>query len=59
MKALEKGVYLKSIENMPIRERIARAKYIEEEKIQDIEQIRTDLKEEINKLIEEGGILDA
>ena len=59
MKALEKGVYLKSIENMPIRERIARAKYIEEEKIQDIEQIRTDLKEEINKLIEEAGILDA
>ena len=49
----------KTIENMPIRERIARAKYIEEEKMQDIEKIRQDLEIEIDKLIEEGGILDA
>ena len=59
LKALEKGVYFKTIENMPIRERIARAKYIEEEKMEDIEVIRQDLEIEIDKLIEKGGILDA
>ena len=59
LKALEKGVYFKTIENMPIRERIARAKYIEEEKMEDIEAIRQDLEIEIDKLIEKGGILDA
>jgi V/A-type H+-transporting ATPase subunit A len=59
MKALDKGVYLKDIENMPIREKIARAKYIEEENLDQIDAISTELESDINKLIEEGGILDA
>ncbi len=56
MKALEKGVYLKDIEHMPVRENIARSKYIEEDKI---DEISVELTQAINKLIEEGGILDA
>ncbi|WP_422484867.1 V-type ATP synthase subunit A [Gudongella sp. DL1XJH-153] len=59
MKALEKGVYLKDIEHMPVREKIARSKYIDEEELQKIDEISVELNEEINKLIEEGGILDA
>ncbi|HZH93713.1 MAG TPA: V-type ATP synthase subunit A [Tissierellaceae bacterium] len=59
MKALEKGVYLKDIEHMPIRENIARSKYIDEEELHKIDEIGVELNQEINRLIEEGGILDA
>lgn len=59
MKALEKGVYLKDIEHMPVRENIARSKYIEEEELHKIDEISVELTQAINKLIEEGGILDA
>lgn len=59
MKALEKGVYLKDIEHMPVRENIARSKYIEEEELHKIDEIGVELNQAINKLIEEGGILDA
>ena len=59
MKALEKGVYLKDIEKMPVREKIARSKYIDEEELFKIDDIITELNEAIEKLIQEGGILDA
>jgi len=59
MKALEKGVYLKSIERMPVREKIARSKYIEETHLEQIDEIAQQLEVDMNKLIEEGGILDA
>lgn len=57
--ALKKGVYLKDIENMAVREKIARAKYIEEDKLNELEAIERELEAEIAKLIEEGGLLDA
>ncbi len=57
--ALNKGVYLKDIENMAVREKIARAKYIEEDKLDEIRNIEKELEIEIAKLIEEGGLLDA
>lgn len=59
MKALEKGVYLKDIEKMTVREKIARSKYIEETNLEQIDDIAQQLEAEMNKLIEEGGILDA
>lgn len=59
MKALEKGVYLKDIEKMKVREKIARSKYIDEEELFKIDDIITELNEAIEKLIQEGGILDA
>jgi len=59
VKAIEKGVYLKSIEKMPVREKIARSKYIEEAHLEQIDEIAQQLETDMNKLIEEGGILDA
>lgn len=58
-RGLEHGVYLKKIENMEVRERIARAKYIPEENISDIDQIIEEIKASMDKLISEGGILNA
>ena len=59
MRALDSGVYLKDIENMEVREKISRAKYIREDDIDQIDQIQKELKEEIDELISKGGILDA
>jgi len=59
MKALENGVYLKDIEKMPVREKIARSKYIDEAELDKIDEIIKELNESIEKLIQEGGILDA
>lgn len=59
-RALEAGVYLDKILGMSkIRDRIARAKYISEEDIAKIDQIGVDLTSDMNKLISEGGVLDA
>ncbi|MDB2087976.1 V-type ATP synthase subunit A [Clostridium paraputrificum] len=59
-RALEAGVYLNKILALDeIRDRIARSKYIHEEELNKIDQISIDLKAEIDKLISEGGVLDA
>ncbi len=57
-KALDEGVYLSKIASMPIRENIARAKYIKESEISKIDDIYKSLEEEMNDLIE-GGKMDA
>ena len=59
LKALKNGVYLKEIENMEVRNKIARAKNVREEDIDKIDVIGQELKEEVDKLISKGGILDA
>ena len=59
IKALEQGVYLKDIENLDVRNKISRAKYIREEDIEEIDEIGTELKKAIDNLISKGGILDA
>lgn len=59
-RALENGVYLNKILALDeIRDRIARSKYIHEDEINKIDQISVDLKADIDKLISEGGVLDA
>ena len=59
-RALEAGVYLNKILALDeVRDRIARSKYIHEEELNKIDQISIDLKAEIDKLISEGGVLDA
>ncbi len=58
-RALEAGVYLNNILNLPIRDKIARSKYIEENNIDTINNIAEELVVEINRLISEGGVLDA
>ncbi|MGL5414318.1 MAG: V-type ATP synthase subunit A [Clostridium sp.] len=59
-RALKAGVYLDKVLKMDdIRDKIARAKYISEENINQIDEIGTLLTAEMDKLISEGGVLDA
>lgn len=58
-RALEAGVYLDKILKLPIRDRIARSKYIPENEINKIDDIIVELKQVIDNLISEGGVLDA
>ena len=59
IKALKAGVYLKELADLPVRDKIARMKYIPEENISEIADIKNELAESINQLISKGGILDA
>ena len=57
LKALDKRVYLSEIKNLPVRERIARMKYIENEvAVDEINEIRQEIINEITQLIDKGGI---
>ncbi len=58
-RALERGVYLKDIINMDVKNRIARAKYIPEDNIEEIDNINNELINSIDNLISKGGILNA
>ncbi|WP_156286291.1 V-type ATP synthase subunit A [Oceanivirga salmonicida] len=51
-KALKAGVYISNILELPIRERIARSKFIEEENLDKLDEIINDIPKEVNKLIE-------
>ena len=59
LRGLEHGVYLDKIEKLDIREKIARAKYLAEDDVEEINDIIAELKQDIDDLISEGGILDA
>lgn len=50
-KALEEGVYLNEIENLPVRERIARSKYLSDEEEGALDDISRDIRESIDALI--------
>lgn len=51
VKALKEGVFLGDLLNLPIRERIARAKYIDEKDISQIVDITNDIPVQINELV--------
>ena len=59
VKALEQGVYLKDVEHMEVRYKIARTKFIAEENMDEIDNISNELKSSIDNLISKGGILNA
>lgn len=59
VKALEQGVYLKDVEHMEVRYKIARSKYIAEDDMNEIDNISNELKSSIDNLISKGGILNA
>jgi len=56
-RALDGGVVFSEVETMPVRERIARAKYLEEKDINVFDDIEKEITDEIEKLLE-GGKLD-
>ncbi len=58
-RALDAGVYLKNILNLNVRDKIARSKYIAEDNLSTINDIAEELVAGVNKLISEGGVLDA
>ncbi len=58
-RGLENGVYLREIEQMPIRDRIARAKYVTEEELGKIDEVHSDLVRDMDTMIEKGGIANA
>lgn len=58
-RALESGVYINELISMPIREDIARSKYIGEEETRKIEEISKALTQAVDGLINRGGEADA
>ena len=58
-RALDSGIYLNKILELAVRDKIARAKYIPETDISKIDDIAKELVGEIEKLISEGGIVNA
>ena len=59
-KALEAGVYLDKVLKLPVRDRIARSKYIAEDNLDKMNEIDMELKSAIDTLINQaGGVLDA
>ncbi len=55
-RALNAGVYLEKILNLPIRDKIARSKYIPEKELSKMDDILKELQSDIEKLIQEGGV---
>ena len=58
-RALKAGVYLKDLLNLPIRDKIARTKYISEENIDKIDDINKELTKVIDEAISKGGLNNA
>lgn len=58
-RALENGVYLSEILALPVRDKIARAKYLPEDRISEINDIVKELQNSIDELISKGGALNA
>lgn len=62
LRALEKGLLefdLEKLFALPVRERIARAKYVPEEKLELLDEIKAGIREQVAELIGEGGEEDA
>lgn len=57
--ALEKGVYLNEILAMKVRDKIARAKYVAEDRLVEFSQISTELSAQVTDLIHKRGGQDA
>ena len=58
-RGLESGAYLKEISAMPVREKIARAKYMPESDLDKMNEILNEIENEVDNLINKGGSLDA
>lgn len=59
LNCINKGIYLKEILSLPIREKISRTKYISEEEIAKIDELMVNLREETEGLLKEGDLENA
>lgn len=57
--ALDAGATLSEVLNLPVRERIGRAKYIPEDELAKFERVQTELSDQAAALINRGGKADA
>ncbi|MCL1876092.1 MAG: V-type ATP synthase subunit A, partial [Synergistaceae bacterium] len=55
MEALKKGAPMNKLFNLPVREVIARMRYLEEKNISEIDKIEERIKKELNELFNVGG----
>jgi len=58
-KAIDQDVAFSEIENLPAREKIARAKFIDEKQLEKFDEIEKELKDQIAELLSEGGRVNA
>lgn len=56
IEALNKGVQLNTLESLPLREKIARAKFISEDDIDQVIEIYDELLTTLNELVEKVGV---
>lgn len=56
-RALDAGVYLNKILDLDVRDKIARSKYVTEAEIAKIDDIGAELTSDIDRLINEGGVV--
>ncbi len=59
LRGLDNGAYLSEISVLPVREKIARAKYLPEAELDKISEIESELISEIDRLVSKGGAADA
>ena len=55
MDALKKGAPMNELFNLPVREQIARMRYLEEAQIGQLDKIEDTIKEQINGIVPVGG----
>ncbi|MDN5276098.1 MAG: V/A-type H+/Na+-transporting ATPase subunit [Clostridiales bacterium] len=55
-KALDAGAEFSQVVNLPVRERIGRAKYISEGQLEQLDEILKELREQMSSLMSEGGV---
>ena len=55
MAALSRGALLRELINMPIREEIARMRYVEEKELPKLDELEDRIKDELSKLTASGG----
>jgi V/A-type H+-transporting ATPase subunit A len=55
MQALSRGALLRELINAPIREEIARMRYVEESNLSSLDDLEDKIKDELSKLTEAGG----
>jgi V/A-type H+-transporting ATPase subunit A len=55
-KALDAGAEFSQVVNLPVRERIGRAKYTPEGQLEQLDEILKELREQMSSLMSEGGV---
>ena len=58
MEALSRGALLKTVLELPVRESIARMRYVEEKNMQILDALLKEMSDQIGEVMPEGGETD-